>query len=88
MVEPKKIWTFLNAHSAISKSLAFAGLSNLASHKIQTKGRIIDQRKTLPFHLPITDSLHRFLVIIITDTVLQKCRIVYITYFTSKHVNY
>ena len=32
IVEPKKIWTFLNAHSAISKSLTFAGLSNLASH--------------------------------------------------------
>ena len=28
----KKFWTFLNAHSAISKSLTFAGLSNLASH--------------------------------------------------------
>ena len=32
IVEPKKIWTFLNAHSAISKSLTFAGLPNLASH--------------------------------------------------------
>ena len=32
MVEPKKFWTFLNGHSAISKSLTFAELSNLASH--------------------------------------------------------
>ena len=85
---PVKFWIFLNAHSAISKSLTFAGLSNLASHQIQTKGSIIHQRKTLPFHLPITDSLHRFLVIIITDTALQKCRIAYITYFTWKHINY
>ena len=27
-------WTFLNAHTAISKSLTFAGFSNLASHYI------------------------------------------------------
>ena len=32
IVEPKKIWTFLNAHSAISKLLSIAGLPNLASH--------------------------------------------------------
>ena len=88
IVEPKKIWTFLNAHSAISKLLTFAGLPNLASHYIQTKESIIHHKKTLPFHLPITDSPHRFLVIIITDIALQKCRIAYITYFTRKHINY
>ena len=32
IVEPVIFWTFLNAHSAISKSLTFAGLSDLASH--------------------------------------------------------
>ena len=68
IVEPKKFWTFLNVHSAISKSLTFAELSNLASHQIQSNGRIVHQRKTLPFHLPVTDSLHRFLVIIIMKT--------------------
>ena len=80
--------TYLNAHSAISKLLTLAGLPNLASHQIQTKGSIIHQRKTLPFYLPIRDSLHRFLVIIITGIALQKCRIAYITYFTRRHINY
>ena len=53
IAEPVIFWTFLNAHSIISKLLTFAGLFNLASHYIQTKGSIIHQRKTLPFHLPI-----------------------------------
>ena len=88
IVEPKKIWTFLNAHSAISKLLTIAGLPNLASHQMQTKGSIIHQRKTLPFHLPITDSLHRFLVIIFTDIDLQRCRIAYIKYFPRKYISY
>ena len=32
IVEPVMFWTFLNVHGAISKSLTFVGLSNLASH--------------------------------------------------------
>ena len=32
IVEPVIFWTFLNAHSVISKLLTFAGLANLASH--------------------------------------------------------
>ena len=43
---PVIFWIFLNAHSAISKSLTLAGLSNFASHYIHTKGSIIHQRKT------------------------------------------
>ena len=53
IVEPVIFWTFLNAHSVISKLLTFAGLANLASHQIETTGSIIHQGKTLPFQLPI-----------------------------------